>query len=44
MNDALATPLDASPQQMTIGREGVAARRADLIAVASLALVATLAW
>ena len=42
MNDALATPLDASPQQMTIGREGVVARRADLIAVASLALIATI--
>jgi hypothetical protein len=42
VNDALATPLDASPQQTTVEREGVVARRADIIAVASLALIATL--
>ena len=42
MNDALATPLDASPQQTKVEREGVVARRADIIAVASLALMATL--
>jgi hypothetical protein len=42
VNDALVTPLDASPRQTTVEREGVVARRADIIAVASLALIATL--
>src|SRR5207237_10537958 len=40
--EALAAPLDARPQQRTVEREGVVARRADIIAVASLALIATL--
>jgi hypothetical protein len=44
VNDALATPLDASPPQSAIESTSAPTRHADALAVASLALIITLAF
>src|SRR5690349_6938976 len=44
VNDALATPLNASPSQPVFAPAPAASRRADAIALASLALIVTLVF
>ena len=44
VNDALATPLDASPPQPVIASAPAVSRRADVLAAVSLALIVTLSF